>query len=209
MPYCGSRALCHWSSQGNNSSTPVSNGSRRSSDTLVGAHPFVIGDSLRLLQVVRASPADRRGSIGIAVAVGIADETLFRHIQFAAQPPEGRLQKILGLVFRRDGDVADLLLLQRLGFHGGQPIRVAFGQLRPGINRIFLALFGPGIFPDLAFAQTTRFVAEHWQKRHGFRFHQFHHQFGQIVVGPIAIKIGHGHEFRIVASLVGEVGARG
>lgn len=64
------------------------------------------------------------------------------------------------LVFRWDGDVADLLLLERLGFHGGDAIRIAFGQLRPGINRIFLALFGPGLFPDLAFAQAAGFVAQ-------------------------------------------------
>ena len=102
------------------------------------------GDRQGALEMVVAGPGDDEAAIGIALAVRERDEALLRHIEAAAQTPKIRALKILGDVFRRHGNVADLFALASALLLCDQPVDLLFhGRCRARLHadRVGLGFF--------------------------------------------------------------------
>ena len=161
--------------------------------------------------MVPAGPADDRGSVGVAVAVRIRDETLLRHVQLPTQTPTGGAHEVLCVVFWGHGNVAHFLFLAPFDF--GLLLRFSSGRstLTSDLcfDGVFPALQIPDLLPNRPFAQAAFLVAEHGQERHRLAFDQFDHQFRNVEVWSASVERGHFHELDVATNLVGEMGAGG
>src|SRR5271169_5081755 len=112
-PVSTSISLCHCRSQGASSSRPA-----------VGflALDVPIGESAGAGEMIVAGPQDGQARVRVASAVREGYEALLRHVEAAAQTPEILRLEVGGLIFRRHGNVADLVLPAALGLRGDGPV---------------------------------------------------------------------------------------
>ena len=114
-------------------------------------------------------------------------------------------EKVGAGVFGRDGDGADLFFCV-FGLVEVEVVGVVFGEEGPIVDRVFLALEVPGLFPFGAFAESSGFVAEEREERDGFGFDQVVDEGLDDEVGVFAVEGGDLHEVGVSAGEIGEGG---
>ena len=91
------------------------------------------------LEVVVAGPGDHERAVR-ALAVREAHPALLGHVELAPEPPVVALQEVGAGVLGRNGDVADLLLLEFVRVQLGQVVRMILGKLGARVDRVLLSL---------------------------------------------------------------------
>src|SRR5208337_873782 len=160
------------------------------------------------LEVVVAGPGDDERAVR-ALAVGEAHPALLGDVELAAEPPVVALKEVGARVLGRNGNRADLLLLERFGGQLAQVVGMVPGELCPGVYRVFLPLERPGLFPLLALAQARGFVAKDRQKRDTLGLDQLGHEAGDVESGVVAVKLADLVELGVLAGDVGQPGDGG
>ena len=136
--------------------------------------------------------------------MGEADPPFFGYVEFAALFPVVGFEEVGAGVFGRDGDGADLLGFEGFGLDEGEIVWVVFGELGPIVDRVFLALECPGLFPFGAFAESGGFVAEDGEMGDAGGFDEVVDEGLEVGVGCFAVEGGDLEELGVAVGEVGE-----
>ena len=108
------------------------------------------------------------------------------------------------MYFGGTGIVPTCFFLSVLRVQLGQVFGMVLGELRPGVDRVFLPLECPGLLPLLALAQARGLVAEDRQERDALGLDQLGHEARDVEGGVVAVEFADLEERAVLPRDVGE-----